>query len=435
MKRFQELLMKDLGWKLLSVAIAATMWFMVISINQPIDTRTYSTTLVLEGEETLTAEGLTIANRQSLEDTKVSVKVKAQRTSLDRLSQRQTELIEATMDLSALRNAQSGDTITLPVNVTIAGGASGYTIENKTPSSLEIQVENLISREFPIQVMLSGESQSSGRLSEPTLSQDTLMVKGAQSAVNSVAAVRIFVDAAEAVSTGQITATPVAYDAEGNTVQGVTFSQDSITVSYRMQGEKEVPIQVSTTGTPAAEYHVANILCMPQKVTLAGTEEDLAKIHSITLDAIDVTGASETMHETVSLSHYLPSGVTAKSNSSVLVTVTFSKSEDTEAQLQIPASQITIQHQQEGYTYLLPDHIPIVLQGENTADVTTSQISGTVDVSGLEEGESTATVVWQLPEGVTAADTSVLVTVTAPPPEQEETPSVEEEPETTEDNG
>ena len=42
MKRFQELLMKDLGWKLLSVAIATTMWFMVISINQPIDTRSYS---------------------------------------------------------------------------------------------------------------------------------------------------------------------------------------------------------------------------------------------------------------------------------------------------------------------------------------------------------------------------------------------------------
>ena len=55
--------MKDLGWKLLSVAIATTMWFMVISINQPIDTRSYSTTLQLVGEETLTARGLTVANQ------------------------------------------------------------------------------------------------------------------------------------------------------------------------------------------------------------------------------------------------------------------------------------------------------------------------------------------------------------------------------------
>ena len=42
MKKFQELLTKDLGWKLLSIAIAATMWFMVINITQPVDTRSYS---------------------------------------------------------------------------------------------------------------------------------------------------------------------------------------------------------------------------------------------------------------------------------------------------------------------------------------------------------------------------------------------------------
>ena len=70
--------MKDLGWKLLSVAIATTMWFMVISINQPIDTRSYSTTLQLVGEETLTARGLTVANREDLTNTKISIKVKAQ---------------------------------------------------------------------------------------------------------------------------------------------------------------------------------------------------------------------------------------------------------------------------------------------------------------------------------------------------------------------
>ena len=47
MKRFQELLMKDIGWKLLSVAIAAVMWFMVINITQPVYTRGYSRPLVL----------------------------------------------------------------------------------------------------------------------------------------------------------------------------------------------------------------------------------------------------------------------------------------------------------------------------------------------------------------------------------------------------
>ena len=44
--------MKDLGWKLLSVAIATTMWFMVISINPPNATPPYSTPPQFVGEAT-----------------------------------------------------------------------------------------------------------------------------------------------------------------------------------------------------------------------------------------------------------------------------------------------------------------------------------------------------------------------------------------------
>ena len=128
--------MKDLGWKLLSVAIATTMWFMVISINQPIDTRSYSTTLQLVGAETLTARGLTVANREDLTNTKISIKVKAQRTALDRLSQRQADLISASVDLSDLTYAQDGDTITLPVETSVGGGATGHIVEIKIPGSV-----------------------------------------------------------------------------------------------------------------------------------------------------------------------------------------------------------------------------------------------------------------------------------------------------------
>ena len=68
MKKFQELLTKDLGWKLLSIAIAATMWFMVINITQPVDTRSYSRPLTLENMDTLTSRGLTVGNAEELKN-------------------------------------------------------------------------------------------------------------------------------------------------------------------------------------------------------------------------------------------------------------------------------------------------------------------------------------------------------------------------------
>ena len=95
MKKFQELLTKDLGWKLLSIAIAATMWFMVINITQPVDTRSYSRPLTLENMDTLTSRGLTVGNAEELKNTKITVKVKAQRTALDRLDYRLGGFIRA----------------------------------------------------------------------------------------------------------------------------------------------------------------------------------------------------------------------------------------------------------------------------------------------------------------------------------------------------
>ena len=149
MKRFQELLMKDIGWKLLSVAIAAIMWFMVINIDQPIGTRDYSRPLSVRNIEVLTDRGLTIGNLEELKNTKITVKVKAQRTALDRLSQN-PEWITAAVDLSELSYAVNGDVIALPVTVSIQGGNT-YGISSKSPAVVEVEVETMASKELPVE--------------------------------------------------------------------------------------------------------------------------------------------------------------------------------------------------------------------------------------------------------------------------------------------
>ena len=341
--------MKDLGWKLLSVAIATTMWFMVISINQPIDTRSYSTTLQLVGEETLTARGLTVANREALTNTKISIKVKAQRTALDRLSQRQADLISASVDLSDLTYAQDGDTITLPVETSVGGGATGYTVESKVPGSVEIQVETLAAKEFPLEVSLNGEVTEGTHLSTPKLIPETIMVKGAKSAVDSVVAVRLPVNAADAVQQMDLQVKPVAYDKDGNTVSGVTFSVDTVTVSYSLNEAKQVPVQVSVTGSPADGYHLGEITCTPKTISVIGTKEDLAKLNVISLDQIDVSGATSSISRTFQLSDYLPEGVKLEEGSSAVVQVLVHVDRGEEKTVTVSSDQIHLTNPQDGY--------------------------------------------------------------------------------------
>lgn len=415
--------MKDLGWKLLSVAIATTMWFMVISINQPIDTRSYSTTLQLVGEETLTARGLTVANREDLTNTKISIKVKAQRTALDRLSQRQADLILATVDLSELSYAQDGDTITLPVDTSVGGGATGYTVESKVPGSVEIQVETLAAKEFPLEVSLNGEVTEGTHLSNPKLTPETIMVKGAKSAVDSVVAVRLSVNAAEAVQQMELQVKPVAYDKDGNTVSGVTFSADTVTVSYLLNEAKQVPVQVSVTGSPAEGYHMGEVICTPRTVSVIGSKEALEKLNVIALEQIDVSGATSSVSRTFQLADYLPEGVQLEEGSSAVVQVLVHVDRGEEKTVTVSSDQIHLINGQDGYQYTLPESVTVTLSGEASqlAAVEGSDLSGQVDVSALTEGTHMADINWNVPGGITADVTTITVEVAAVAGEAEDT--------------
>ena len=87
MKKLQEKIMKDIGWKLLSLVIAIALWFMVINIEHPVTTRIYTQTITMKNIDALTQQGLTVLNKGQIENMKVSAKIKAQRTALDRLTQ------------------------------------------------------------------------------------------------------------------------------------------------------------------------------------------------------------------------------------------------------------------------------------------------------------------------------------------------------------
>lgn len=413
MKRFQELLMKDLGWKLLSIAIAAIMWFMVISISQPVDTRTYSTILQVNGMESLEAQGLTVANWDELSQTKVSIKIKGQRTALDRLSQQQSDMIRAEVDLADLGYVANGDQRTVEVRVSLPSGSSGYEIVSKSPGTVELSIETLVSKEFPVEVSLSGAVEGSEKLSKPKLSAETVMVKGAKSAVEQVASVRATVNAAEAVEKGVVESKPVAYDAEGETVNGVTFSQETITVSYLMQDEKQIPLQVDLVGTPAEGYHVMEINTLPESITVVGEDEALQKISYLELDAIDISGRSSSVSRTFDLNQYLPEGVSLKEGSSQSVQILVHIAKSAETTLWIPSSAITLLNTDSRYTYELPDTLPITVVGEEGAleTIDSGQIRGTADMGTLTAGTHTVEIIWQLPEGVTTTDTMASVTV------------------------
>ena len=412
MKKFQELLTKDLGWKLLSIAIAATMWFMVINITQPVDTRSYSRPLTLENMDTLTSRGLTVGNAEELKNTKITVKVKAQRTALDRLSQN-PDWITASVDLSELAYAVNGDSVALPVNVSIDQGGTAYAISSKAPAVVEAQVETLRTKEFPIEVELNGKPDNDITLSDPMLSAETVTVSGPVSLVRQIAKVKAIINAEELEENTDIHAKLACYDYHGAEVTGVSLSIREVTVSYAVHDAKQVPIQVDITGTPANGYQVGTVSCSPKYAEVTGSKEDLDALLSIHLDSIDVSGRTAAVTKTFNLENYLPDGISLNddSRSSVQVTVAIETAQKGK-QFTLDESRLTILGQEDGKTYSFGTaHVTVTGDSSSLNGLRAEDLNGSVHVNGMSEGTHRVLVHLDLPNGLNASPVYIDVTV------------------------
>lgn len=412
MKKFQETLMKDLGWKLLSVAIAAIMWFMVININQPVDTRTYTKNIVLENMDVLTSRGLTITNATELTDSKISIKIKAQRTALDRLNQ-SMDWLKASVDLSSLAYAVDGDIVTLPVDVAMQGVYSGYNIVSKSPAVVEVRIEKSTSKELPIDLVINGEIAPGKNLGVPKLSNETVVVRGPASVVSSVVAVRAAVNGADVVENAQLRAKLMPYDKNGVPVKGVTTEVAEITVSYGAQNWKRIPIQVNVSGVPGEGYEVGEVIATPTMIEVTGETAVLASLSYLQVADIDVTGSTTAVEKTITLSDYLPQGITLKEGTSTTVHIVVQMVNSRSRDLTIDASRLVPTGEEEGKSYSLSGTVKITLSGAGDIlnDITQEELTGTVDVSGLSAGHHRVLAELVLPYGVTASAGYIDVTV------------------------
>lgn len=411
MKKFQELICKDFGWKLLSIAIATILWFMVINIDQPIGTRDYSRPLAIQNMDVLTDRGLTVGNLEELKNTKITVKVKAQRTALDRLSQN-PEWITAVVDLSELSYAVNGDVIALPVSVSVQGGNT-YGISSKSPAVVEVSVETMASKELPVEVHLNGELEEGTYLSEPLLSAETVLVTGPSTLVKSVTSVRAAVEAEDIKENPDIITALTCYNASGIPVKGVSTDPEEIMVSYALHDMKQVPLQVEISGSPASGYEVGNIYCRPQYAALIGSAEALERIVSLQLDSINVSGLTTSTTRTFRLTDYLPEGVTLMDSNKDTVEVIVEISEQSQKQLTLPASGLKIIGQENGKDYILQGDAHITISGEGSAleSVQADDLQGSIHVNGLSEGDHKVMIHAALPDGLIMNPSYITVTV------------------------
>lgn len=412
-KRF---FMKDIGWKLLSIIIALGLWLMVINIEDPIETRGFTTGIVFENEDKLANQGYVITNKSEIEGSKIEIRVRSQRLSLDRLWQNRSD-IKATVDFQKALTGNDGDTIPLTVNVTLPNpSGDSFEVLSKSPPYINVKIEPVSKIEKSIEIDVSGNPSTGYIISEPQINPNTIIIRGPQSEVSKVATVKVSVDVEGASSDINVSAVPVAYDAEGIKLTGVIMSTEAVKISVPVSKSKRVPVKVTTQGIPEEGFSVGEIKWTPEYVDVIGSDEALSKITEIVLPVVSIQNKTNDIEETYYLGSLLPDGVYVRDNADSNVIVTVKITKQSQSLLSYSSNQIslegTLSDNLKASFMPLPGTLTVKGPSEIISTIEASKLQGKVNITGLPVGTHEVAITFDLPEGAILVGDLPLATVT-----------------------
>lgn len=293
----------NLGLKLVSLILAFVLWYLVVQINDPTDSVSFSNVQVkLVNTELLDETGKVY---EVLEGTdKARVKVYAPRSVISQI--RESDIV-AEADVSKLTEIN-----TIVIN---------YDVENATVERIEsnqevvrLNVEEKVSKWIRLIGNTVGEVAEGYMIYNTSLDQTNIEISGPKSAVAKVeyAAVDMGVTGANTSLSANVDIQ--LYDADGKLVEHeqVKKNVNSAYMTVEVLATKAVPIEVKYSGAVAEGYMPTGIVesSIPE-VLLAAKPAVLENISVITIpeDRMDISDAEGNVQEIINLKEYLPDSV------------------------------------------------------------------------------------------------------------------------------
>lgn len=299
---------------------------------------------------------------------------------------------EVVLDLSDYEASNTPRKVNLTYNQTVDN--ISYKLD---PSYVNVVIKKKVSEQRDVTYELLNENKLNERfsISNVSLAQNEVVVKGSEDALKSIATVKALIDLSNNKFTEAITyelenLPLVAYNSKGEILDNVEIVPNTIGGSISFSTYKAtVPIIVSTTGNLVAGKSISSITINGKSsytVDIYGEKEEIDKITSVPV-SIDVNekgnGGAQTYTATISK----PAGVRSISETDVKIVVTFGE----EKQKTIEITNIRPVNLANGLTVNRTNADPITVQvkgvGSVIDNVTPESISAYIDLANYGAGD------------------------------------------------
>lgn len=224
--------------------------------------------------------------------------------------------------IADLSRVESGQPASVDIAVTSRNPAA--TISFITPEQVDVQLEQQVVRDVPVELDLRGSVARGHEQGTPLLEPRTIRVAGPESRVNALdfALVTVFLNSA--VETLVESSQPIFYDNTGQvaSVNGLDLDTGEVTVTVPVEesaGFADKLITVEWTGEPAPGYRLLSVTADPPSVLVEGRPAQVNRLTSVKTEPIDINGLTESFQQLAVLD--LPDGISVDPEQTVTVRI------------------------------------------------------------------------------------------------------------------
>lgn len=408
-QKIMKALTKDVGLKILAVVFSFLLWLVVVNIDDPTQTRTFTSVVTVTNADVLKSAGKLYEIKDNVNT--VSFRVTAKRSIIEKLSPSD---FSAVADMHNLENGER-----IPVTISAKSYANYITISSKQ-NYLYVVLSNQATERFVISAQTSGELEKDLAIESVTCSPTVLTVSGPEELVSTIESVTATANITGVTNDFTENVIPKLYDAKGEEVESsqLTLSVSTVGVSVEFSNTKAVDIVVKTSGELNPELKLGSIKTDPASVMVIGEGTALNDVTNITIpeSVINLSELTGSFTTTVDISPYLPAGVSLSEGSSSKVTIYVLMENETASTVDVAAANVHLTNVPENISVKMDAEtvkVNVFGTAEALAALNAGVIKGTIDCSAITIGEAqNAVIQFENLEGVTIQNTSVTVTAT-----------------------
>jgi YbbR domain-containing protein len=286
----------------------------------------------------------------------------------------------------------------IPVQVVESPNPDNIKVVNSDNLWVKVNLDDYVEKTVPIKLNIGDAKQGYYPL-QPQLRITDIMISGAAKYVSMVDNVIAKCDLKNYTKDISVTLPLQAINSTNNVVvNDVKLSSEFIDVTIPIKKVKTVGINIKTTGTLNKNIILKSLTSVPDKIDIAGDDNVIKNITNVDTQPIDLQKLQENTSLTVPL--VLPSGIIGV-NSDGSIKVTANMDKNTEKNLSI---DISVKNAGSDLDYTLGDtKVALDITGLESIvnNLKPEDITCSVDLNSLAEGDYNLPVNITLPEGVT----------------------------------